>query len=88
MDSVLYDGFCFLLEFYTLAVFARVLLSWFPINPHGKMAAVAGFFYVVTDPVINPVRRWLPALRLGGLALDLSPIIVIIGLRLLRGFIC
>ena len=70
---------CLLLNLYVFAIFGRVLLSWFPLNPNGGMATVAGMLYAVTDPVMKPVRRMVPALRLGGMALDLSPVIVIFG---------
>jgi len=81
---------CLLLQFYVLAIFGRVLLGWFPFNPDGAMATVAGFLYAVTDPVMKPVRRMLPAARFGGMALDFSPVIVIFGIfflqRILRAF--
>ena len=79
---------CLLLYFYLFAIFGRVVLSWFPLNPHGAMATVAGFLYTVTDPVMKPVRRMLPAARLGGMALDFSPIIVIFGIAIIRGVVC
>ena len=75
---------CQLLLLYLLAVFGRVLLSWFPLNPHGAMATVAGFLFTVTDPVMKPVRRMLPAARFGGMALDFSPLIVIFGIGIVR----
>ena len=80
---------CLLLTLYLFAIFGRVLLSWFPLNPSGAMATVARFLYKVTDPVMKPVRRMLPAARFGGMALDFSPVIVIFGIiflqRILRG---
>ena len=41
----------------------------------------------VLQPVLSPLRRVLPPLRLGGVALDLSPLVLIIGLRLVRGIL-
>ena len=79
---------CLLLQLYLIAIFGRVLLSWFPLNPNGAMATVAGFFYTVTDPVMNRVRRVLPAARFGGMALDFSPVVVIFGITILRQIIC
>ena len=79
---------CLLLNLYLFAIFGRVLLSWFPLNPHGAMATAAGFLITVTDPVMKRVRRMLPAARFGGMALDFSPIIVIFGIVLLRGILC
>ena len=75
---------CVLLRIYLFAIFGRVLLSWFPLNPHGAMATVAGFLYTVTDPVMKRVRRILPAARFGGMAIDFSPVIVIFGIFLLE----
>ena len=75
---------CLPLQLYLFAIFGRVLLSWFPLNPHGAMATVAGFLLTVTDPVMRPVRRMIPAARFGGMALDFSPVIVIFGIIILR----
>jgi YggT family protein len=36
----------------------------------------------VTDPVLVPIRRMLPPFRIGGGALDLSPLIVVVGLEI------
>ena len=79
---------CLLLQLYLFAIFGRVLLSWFPLNPNGAMATVAGFLYTVTDPVMKRVRRVLPAARFGGMALDFSPVVVIFGITILRQIIC
>ncbi len=79
---------CLFLDLYLLAVFARIILSWFPLDPNGSMATVAGLLFMVTDPVLAPLRSAIPAVRLGSVALDLSPIIVIIGVQVLRGIIC
>ena len=75
---------CNLLFLFLLAIFGSVLLSWFPLNPNGAMATVAGFLYTVTDPVMKPVRRMLPAVRFGGMAFDLSPVVVIFGIGIIR----
>ena len=73
---------------YFIAIFARILLSWFPLDPNGAMATVAGFLYMITDPVLAPLRRMIPPLRLGNVALDLSAIIVIIGLQIILRIVC
>lgn len=39
------------------------------------------------DPVLKPIRRLIPPLRIGGMALDLSPIILIVGLRVFQSLI-
>ena len=79
---------CWALSLYLVFVFARILLSWFPLDPRGAMATVAGFLFTVTDPVLGPLRRAIPPVRLGAAALDLSPLIVILGIYILRGIVC
>lgn len=82
------DIVCTLLGIYLIIVFVRVVLSWFPIDPDGPIATVAGFFHLLTDPIMEPLRKALPPVRMGSVGLDLSPIVVIIGLQVLRGALC
>ena len=64
---------CSLLQLYMLVLLVRVVMSWFPISPHGTGATLAGFLYLVTDPILVPLRRILPPIHLGTMAVDLSP---------------
>lgn len=80
--------FCPALQLYLIAVFARVLLSWFPFRGDGAMATITGFLYMITDPLIGPLRRRLPMLRLGAVALDLSPMVVIVAILFVRSVLC
>jgi YggT family protein len=77
----------YILQAYIIIIFARVILSWFPITPGTPVASVARVLYSVTEPVLGPIRRVLPPLRMGGMGLDLSPIIVLIGLQIVAGAI-
>ncbi len=81
------DLVCLALTLYLIAIIGRILLSWFPLDPNGFMATVAGFLYVITDPVLGPLRRAIPAVRIGNMAIDLSPIIVIIGIQVFQAII-
>ena len=58
-------------------VFAR---SW---SPRGPLLVLLELVYSVTDPPIKALRRFIPPLRLGSVALDLSFLIVLIGAYLL-----
>ena len=73
---------CTLGNLYLIAIFARIVLSWFPISPDSPFASVFSFLYTITEPVLGPIRRLLPPMGVGGMGLDLSPIIVILGLQL------
>ena len=70
-----------ILQAYVIVIFARVILSWFPITPGTPLASAARVLYALTEPVLGPIRRVLPPMRLGGMGLDLSPIIVLIGIQ-------
>jgi YggT family protein len=65
-----------LLSIYLVVLFGRIVLSWFPLSPDGPMAAIARVFYALTEPVLAPIRSVIPPLQMGGMGLDLSPMIV------------
>ena len=73
---------CLIGNLYILALFARIILSWFPVSPGGAVASIYEALYRVTEPVLGPVRRILPPVGIGGMGLDLSPIIVLLVLQL------
>lgn len=41
------------------------------------------FLAGIIDPILMPIRRAIPPLRLGGMSLDLSPLILIFGIQIL-----
>lgn len=67
-----------LLWVYTWIIIGRVLISWVSPDPYNP---IVNFLYTVTEPVLRPARKIIPPI--GG-ALDLSPIIVLILLMLVR----
>jgi YggT family protein len=73
---------CTLAQVYVFAIFGRIILSWFPISPESPFATIFSFLYTITEPVLGPIRRALPPIGMGGMGLDLSPIIVIFGMQL------
>lgn len=79
---------CYLLTAFLIAVFGVIILSWFPMQPGTGLYSVWSFLRRITDPVLGPLRSAIPPIRLGAMALDLSPIIVIVGVRLLQGILC
>ena len=64
-----------LLEF--VRMFAR---SWMP---SGRSAIAVESVYMATDPPVKALRRLIPMVRIGGVALDLSLIILFLVLNLL-----
>lgn len=65
-----------LLNYLFFAVLVRVILSWVAPDPYNPFTAI---MIQITEPVMAPVRRILPSM--GGL--DLSPLIVLLGLQFL-----
>lgn len=69
-----------LLDVYSLVVFGAVIISWIQLPPSNP---VAMFLQTLTEPLLAPIRRVLP--DMGGL--DFSPLVLLFGLRLLRGIL-
>ena len=74
---------CTAVQLYVVVLFARIIFSWFPISPDSPMASVFSVLYAVTEPVLGPVRRMFPPVGVGGMGLDLSPLIVSLGIQFL-----
>jgi YggT family protein len=72
---------------YRIAVFAWIIMSWVRISSTHPLARFQLFLDRIIYPVILPLRRVLPPLRLGGMMLDLSPIVLLIALSLLQGLL-
>lgn len=69
--------------FYAL-MFANIIFSWIRPDPyHPTWGPIIRFVYSVTEPLLQPVRRFLPSM--GGL--DFSPLIVFLVARLLQGLV-
>jgi YggT family protein len=79
---------CDLLFVYSIILLVRVLSSWFRIPPYGPVHQAFGVIYAITEPVLKPVRGILPPVRMGMMAMDLSPIIVFVIISVLRASIC
>lgn len=68
---------------YSILIFIRILMSWFTRIPYNTVLnAVLEFVRETTDPYLNLFRRFVPMVRIGPGALDLSPIVAIIVLQI------
>jgi YggT family protein len=79
---------CLLLQAATLILFARIILEWIPVSPDHPVVRLRSTLRLVTEPILAPVRRLIPPVRAGGMALDLTPLIVILLLSILAGRVC
>jgi len=69
------------LTIYMWIVIIRALISWVSPNPYNP---IVRFLYRATEPVLWRVRKLLP---IGGMGIDFSPLIVILGIYFLRLFL-
>ncbi len=69
------------LQAYFWIIIARAVISWVSPDPYNP---VVRFLYRVTEPVLRPIRQWLPTYAMG---LDLSPMVVLLGIYFLEWFL-
>ncbi len=69
-----------LIDLYSLVVVGAVVIAWMQVPPSNQ---VTTFIRRLTEPLLAPIRRVLPTI--GGL--DFSPIVLLTGLQVLRGFL-
>jgi YggT family protein len=80
------------LQLFVLALFGRLILDYIRIfapqwRPRGLILAIAEAIYAITDPVMRFVRRFIPPLRVGPVAIDLSFILIFIVVQMLSRFV-
>ncbi|MBS5749058.1 MULTISPECIES: YggT family protein [Actinotignum] len=81
-----------LISIYLLVLLARVIIDLVTIaardwRPSGALLVIVNIVYALTDPILNLVRKIIPPLRLGGIAIDIGFIVVFIVLQILNGII-
>jgi len=69
------------LNLYMWVIIIRALISWVNPDPYNP---IVRFLYQVTEPVLYRVRRLIP---LGGIPIDLSPIVVLLAIFFLDAFV-
>ena len=86
------DLVCFFFGIAYWVILAWVVLSW--VAGYGRLPwdhpvrRVYDGIDRLLQPVLRPLRAALPPLRLGGAALDLSPLVLIFGLVILQWLVC
>ena len=85
-----------LLLLYVIVLLGRLILDWIPFfnrewRPKGAGLVAAEIVYTVTDPPIRLFRRFIPPLRVGGIAIDfgftLTMLVCFVLLAVTRAFI-
>ena len=74
---------CDLIQIYIIVLVVRALFSWFP-PPSGGLATAYRILLDLTEPVLAPLRRVIPPAG----AFDLSFLVLIVILYIVRGVVC
>ena len=75
-----------ILALFKLALFARIIIDYIRMfarnwRPNAFLLAIFEFIYSITDKPMRFVQRFIPPLRIGGVALDLSFIVVLLAIN-------
>lgn len=73
-------GVGFVVQFLAFAIFARAILSWFPIDKNGP---IFQFLNAVTEPVLDPLRRVIPPIGM----IDITPMVAMLLLFFIAGIL-
>jgi YggT family protein len=75
--NIFRDVAFYVLSVYLVLLIVRLIFSWIQVyarewHPTGILLVIAEGVYSATDPPLRLLRRYIPTLRLGNVALDLS----------------
>lgn len=81
-----------LLGIYIAILWVRFILDWVRVlnprfSPNRFFMVVFEFVYTVTDPPIKLFRRFIPPLRLGGIAIDFGWLLTMLSCWLIQGLL-
>lgn len=68
-------------------ILARIVLEWIKVPSDHPVAQIKRLLAVVVDPLLIPIRRMLPDMPMGGIRLDLSPLLLLLGIRLVSAVV-
>ncbi len=83
---------CQVVTIYYYVVILRIVLHMvveFGRMPWGHpVRRISDGLGLAVDPVLRPLRAIIPPVRAGGVGLDLSPLVLLVGLSILLGVVC
>ena len=78
----------YVLTIYLVVLIGRMIFSWVQAfardwHPSGILLVIAESIFTITDPPLKLLRRFIPTIRLGMMALDLSFMVLFIVILIL-----
>jgi YggT family protein len=72
-----------------LVLLARFIIDWVQVlarswRPQGFVAVLCEAIFTITDPPLRAIRGVIPPIRMGGAMLDLSPMVLLIGIYIVQ----
>jgi YggT family protein len=84
LANAVQDVVCPVLTIFIVLLFARAVLSWFPVEPSSPLAQVNDVLRLLTDWAVMPLRQIIPPAGM----FDLSFLVLVFGLFIVRNAIC
>jgi YggT family protein len=75
------------LEVYSWLIIIRILLSWVSLPESAFLRSAYRALYQVTEPYLALFRRIIPSIGSGGMGIDLSPMLAIFVIIIVRNLL-
>jgi YggT family protein len=81
--QILKDVLYYVLAIYLVVLIGRMIFGWIQVfarewRPSGVVLVLAETIFTLTDPPLKFLRRYIPPLRIGTVAMDLSYMVLFI----------
>jgi len=81
------DLLCTLIWLYLIGIIARIVLDYIQVPSDHPVGRIRNLLAAIIDPLLSPLRRVLPSIPAGRMRIDLSPIVLIIGVQIILGIL-
>lgn len=75
---------CGVITLFIIVLFARAVLSWFPVQPGSALVPINDLLATLTDWALRPLRAIIPPVGM----FDLSFLVLVFGLFILQNALC
>ncbi len=87
--AVVGESLLFITWVAVLVLLARFIIDWVQVlarswRPTGFVAVLCEAIFTITDPPLRAIRGVIPPIRMGGAMLDLSPMVLLIGIYIVQ----
>jgi YggT family protein len=68
-------------------ILVRIVMSFLPLPDNNITRPLINFIYDTTEPILRPMRNLIPPVMLGGMGLDLSPVLAMLVLNIVKSIL-